>query len=130
MHRGRLYFNTRTKRFEMTDYVRKLNRSKSAMLACAEPVDPLPSEAELKTRLDRLDQQLNKTYSEVVAKTQKDRVSLAHEGASAHGSSIATRESNFTSHFSRRRSGSVAVFSSWVTSQQRGSKSYPRSGSK
>jgi hypothetical protein len=38
------------------------------------------SEAELKTRLDRLDQQLNKTYGEVVAKTQKDRVSLVREG--------------------------------------------------
>jgi uncharacterized protein YecT (DUF1311 family) len=83
MHRGRLYFNTRTKRFEMTDYVRKLNRSKSAMLACAEPVEPLPSEAELKTRLDRLDQQLNKTYGELVAKTQKDRVSLLREGQRA-----------------------------------------------
>jgi len=83
MHRGHLYFNTRTKKFEMTDYVRKLNKAKSAMLACAEPIDPLPSEVELKTRLDRLDQQLNKTYGEVIAKTQKDRVSLVREGQRA-----------------------------------------------
>ena len=41
------------------------------------------SETELKTRLDRLDQQLNKTYGEVVAKTQKDRVSLVREGQRA-----------------------------------------------
>jgi uncharacterized protein YecT (DUF1311 family) len=53
------------------------------MLACAEPVELLPSEAALKTRLDRLDQQLNKTYGEVVAKTQKDRVSLVREGQRA-----------------------------------------------
>jgi uncharacterized protein YecT (DUF1311 family) len=63
----------------MTDYLRKLNKTKSQALACAEPTDPLPSEAELKTRFDKLDQQLNKTYSEVIAKTQKDRVGLVRE---------------------------------------------------
>lgn len=80
MRTGFLYFNTRTNKFELTDYVLKLNKTKSEVLACAEPVDPLPSEMELKTRLDRLDQQLNKTYGEVIAKTQKDRVSLLREG--------------------------------------------------
>jgi uncharacterized protein YecT (DUF1311 family) len=79
MHEGYIYFNTRTKTFEITDYLRKLNKTKSAPLACAEPVDPLPSEAELKTRFDALDQQLNKTYGDVIAKTQKDRVSLVRE---------------------------------------------------
>src|SRR6266498_403761 len=79
MHEGYIYFNTRTKTFEITDYLRKLNKTKSAPLACAEPVDPLPSEAELKTRFDALDQQLNKTYGGVIAKTQKDRVSLVRE---------------------------------------------------
>jgi uncharacterized protein YecT (DUF1311 family) len=83
MKPGLLYFNTRSKTFEMTDYVRKLNKSKSEMLACAEPVDPLPSEAELKTRFDALDQQLNKTYGDVIAKTQKDRVSLVRESQRA-----------------------------------------------
>ena len=33
--------------------------------------------------LDRLDQQLNKTYREVVAKTHKDRVCLVREGQRA-----------------------------------------------
>src|SRR6266542_5885676 len=79
MHEGYIYFNTRTKTFEITDYLRKLNKAKSDVLACAEPVDPLPSEAELKTRFDALDQQLNKTYGGVIAKTQKDRVSLVRE---------------------------------------------------
>jgi uncharacterized protein YecT (DUF1311 family) len=67
MRAGLLYFNTRTRKFEMTDYVRKLNKRKSGILACAEPVDPLPVEAELKRRLDALDQQLNKKYADVLA---------------------------------------------------------------
>jgi uncharacterized protein YecT (DUF1311 family) len=83
MQERHLYFNTRTKAFEITDYLRKLNKTKSEILACAEPVNPLPSEAELKTRLDKLDQQLNKTYGEIIAKTQKDRVSLVREAQRA-----------------------------------------------
>jgi len=67
LHSCYVYFNTRTNRFEMTDYLRKLNKSKSAVAACAEPTDPLPGEAELKVRLDALDQQLNKMYGEVLA---------------------------------------------------------------
>src|SRR5947208_2932281 len=35
-----LYFNTRKQRFELSDYLRKLNKSKSESLVCAEPVDP------------------------------------------------------------------------------------------
>lgn len=74
-----LYFNTRTGTFELTDYMRKLNRTKAEFLACAEPVDPLPSETELKTRYDELDEKLNKRYAEVIAKTDKERVSLVRE---------------------------------------------------
>jgi len=62
-----VYFNTRTKAFELTDYLRKLNKTKPTVLACAEPVDPLPGEAELKRRLDTLDQQLNRNYADVLA---------------------------------------------------------------
>ena len=76
---GFLYFNTRTNKFEATDYSRKLSKAKPEMLACAEPIDPLPSEAELKKRFDALDQQLNKKYAEVLAQTDKDRVSLVRE---------------------------------------------------
>ena len=75
-----VYFNTRSKAFEMTAYLRKLNAAKSVALACAEPVDPLPQPPELKTRLDSLDQQLNKKYTEVLAQTGKDRTSLVREG--------------------------------------------------
>ena len=80
MRSGLLYFNTRTKKFEMTDYLRKLNKTKSAALACAEPVDSLPSEQELKTRLETIDQQLNKAYTERLKKTAKDEVSNLRNG--------------------------------------------------
>ena len=66
-HEGYVYFNLRTKNFEVTDYLRKLNKTKAKVLAAAEPIDPLPKETELKTRLDGLDQQLNKKYADVLA---------------------------------------------------------------
>ncbi len=79
MHEGYIYFNTRTKKFEVTDYLRKLNKTKANVLACAEPVDPLPSEAELKTRFDTLDRRLNTRYAEVLGKTDKERVANVRE---------------------------------------------------
>lgn len=79
MHCGLLYFNTRTKEFQLTDYLRKLNKTKSEALACAEPIDPLPSEPELKTKFEALDRQLNKRYSEIIQKADKDQVSNLRE---------------------------------------------------
>src|SRR6266536_1732553 len=79
MQQRYLDFNTRKQQFELSDYLRKLNKSRSEKRVCAEPVDPLPDEAELKTKFDALDQQLNKRYAEVLAKAVKDRVSLVRE---------------------------------------------------
>jgi hypothetical protein len=76
---GFLYFNTRTDKFEATDYSRKLSRAKRGPLACAEPIDSLPPEAELKLRFDTLDRELNKKYAEILAKADKDRVPLVRE---------------------------------------------------
>jgi uncharacterized protein YecT (DUF1311 family) len=76
---GFLYYNTRTSQFEVTDYSRKLGKAKPEPLACAEPIDPLPSEEELKKRFDALDQQLNKRYAEVLTKTEKERVSVVRD---------------------------------------------------
>lgn len=70
-----VYFNTRANKFELTDYLRKLNKTKGELLADAEPVDALPSEADLKTQYEELDQKLNKRYAAVIAKTAKERVS-------------------------------------------------------
>jgi uncharacterized protein YecT (DUF1311 family) len=75
-----VYFNTRTNKFELTDYLRKLNKTKAEFLACAEPVDALPSEADLKTQYEELDRKLNKRYAEVIAKTDKERVSNVRQG--------------------------------------------------
>ena len=79
MHEGYAYFNLRTKKFEVTNYLRKLNKTKAKVLACAEPIDPLPSEAELKTRFDSLDRQLNEKYAVVLAHTEKDRVPVVRD---------------------------------------------------
>jgi Lysozyme inhibitor LprI len=76
---GFLYFSTRTNKFEVTGYSRKLNKAKGDPLPCAEPIDPLPPEAELKQRLDNLDRELNKKYPELLAKANKDRVPLIRE---------------------------------------------------
>jgi uncharacterized protein YecT (DUF1311 family) len=79
MRSGFLYFNTRTKKFETTAYSRKLGQAKSPLLACAEPVDALPGEAELKKRFDELDQRLNTKYADVLKQAESDRVSLVRE---------------------------------------------------
>jgi hypothetical protein len=76
---GFLYFNTRTNKFEATDYSRKLSKLKRGPLACAEPIDSLPPEAELKLRFDTLDRELNKKYAEILAKADKDRIPLLRE---------------------------------------------------
>jgi uncharacterized protein YecT (DUF1311 family) len=77
---GFLYFNTGTNKFEVTAYSRKLNKAKAEPLPCAEPIGPLPSEAELKQRFETMDRELNKKYGEVLAKADKDRVTLLREG--------------------------------------------------
>ena len=49
-HFGYLYFNSRTKRFETSDYLRRLNANKAAALPCVEPVQSLAKSDELKAR--------------------------------------------------------------------------------
>ncbi|MFL6521677.1 MAG: lysozyme inhibitor LprI family protein [Chthoniobacterales bacterium] len=80
MASGYVYYNTRTNKFEATDYLRKLNKTKSELLACAESVDALPGEAELKAKFEELDRRLNKKYAEGLSKVDKDRVALVREG--------------------------------------------------
>jgi uncharacterized protein YecT (DUF1311 family) len=80
MASGWVYYNTRENKFEATEYSRKLNKSKSELIACAEPVGPLPGETELKAKFEGLDRQLNKKYADELSKLEKDRVSLVREG--------------------------------------------------
>lgn len=74
-----LYFNTRTNKFEVTDYVRKLNKTDFDGLACAEPLDPLLPETELKKRADELDQELNKVYRERTQATPQGQTSYLRD---------------------------------------------------
>jgi uncharacterized protein YecT (DUF1311 family) len=72
-----LYYNTRTSRFELTPYLRKVNSASAKsheidVLACAEPVDPLPDEATLKQRYAALDKKLNENYQKMIAKAEKE----------------------------------------------------------
>ncbi|MGE5207724.1 MAG: lysozyme inhibitor LprI family protein [Alphaproteobacteria bacterium] len=74
-----LYYNTRTNAFELTPYLRKINVASAKshdidVLACAEPVDPLPDEATLKQRYNEVDKKLNDNYQKMIAKTEKENV--------------------------------------------------------
>jgi uncharacterized protein YecT (DUF1311 family) len=81
-----LYFNTDTQTFELTDYLRRLNRdawkrwknfgeeqvSNFPEAASAEPLTELPSDADLKQRYEEADRRLNETYQEVRSKIDKE----------------------------------------------------------
>jgi uncharacterized protein YecT (DUF1311 family) len=74
-----LYYNTRSGRFEMTAYLRKVNAASAKsheinVLACAEPVDPLPDLASLKKQCSEADKKLNDTYQKMIAKADKETV--------------------------------------------------------
>jgi uncharacterized protein YecT (DUF1311 family) len=72
-----LYYNTRTSGFELTPYLRKANAAsakshKIDVLACPEPVDPLPDEATLKQRYAAVDKKLNENYKKLIAEAEKE----------------------------------------------------------
>ena len=76
-----LYFNTRTKSFQITPYLRKLNKVSSDILSssddvlpCAEPASPLPSAKDLEARLDQLDRRLNEKYADIMKQTSAEQV--------------------------------------------------------
>src|SRR5262245_20881340 len=63
-----VYFNTRTSGFELTPYLQALNKAAKEentenAVACAEPIDALPAEAELKTRAEKADQALKEWFA-------------------------------------------------------------------
>ena len=72
-----LYYNTRTGGFELTPYLRKVNAASAKshemnVLACPEPVDPLPDEATLKQRYAAVDKKLNENYKKLIAEAKKE----------------------------------------------------------
>ena len=78
-----LYFNTQAKTFQITAYLRKLNKvtsdilsSSDDVLPCAEPISPLPAEKDLAARFDHLDRQLNEKYADIVRQTPGKQLAL------------------------------------------------------
>jgi uncharacterized protein YecT (DUF1311 family) len=74
-----LYYNTRSSRFELTPYLRRVNAASAKshevnVLACAEPVDPLPNMATLKKQYSEVDKKLNENYQKMIAKAEKQTV--------------------------------------------------------
>lgn len=72
-----LYYNTRTSGFELTPYLRKVNAASAKsheinVLACAEPINPLPDEATLKQQYAAVDKKLNQNYQRMIAKAEKE----------------------------------------------------------
>jgi len=72
-----LYYNTRIGGFELTPYLRKVNAASAKsheinVLACAEPVGPLPDEATLKQRYAAVDKKLNENYQKMIAEAEKE----------------------------------------------------------
>jgi lysozyme inhibitor LprI len=76
-----VYFNTRTKSFEQTPYLRQVNKNVTNLtsdyatdVVCVEPLAPLPPASELKARLDALDAKLTTNYEARLQPTKKDDV--------------------------------------------------------
>ncbi len=81
-----VYFNTRTKTLEQTSYLRGLNKTVSKLVydyatdvVCAEPIEPLPSESELKARMDALDEKLTKALAERTGEMSNDEANDLRE---------------------------------------------------
>ncbi len=98
---GYVYVNTRTRRFELTNYLRKINKAQTPALVCAEPVDQLPGESDWRARFAKLDRELNATYAAVLTKDVNkqfipgaQRIWLKHrdEGAKIYSSVFPQRE--------------------------------------
>jgi uncharacterized protein YecT (DUF1311 family) len=85
------YFNSRTEKFEVTDYLRRLNkdawkrwRNFDEKLVfpeafSAEPVNDLVSAAELKKRYEDADRRMNESYQQTLAKIDKEQQTSLRE---------------------------------------------------
>src|SRR5205809_7247167 len=77
--RWSVYLNTRTNRFELTPYLRALNKMTAKddtenATPCGEPIDALPSKAELKTRVEKTDQELKEWFANREAHPKQNEI--------------------------------------------------------
>src|SRR5438552_5487663 len=73
------YFNTRTSRFELTPYLRALNKltaqdNTENAAPCAEPVGALPTDEELKTRAEKAEQELKEWFANRKAHPKENEI--------------------------------------------------------
>ena len=80
-----LYFNTKTQTFEVTDYLRRLNKDAWRRwknfdeklvfpeAVSAQPMADLSSQVQLKKRYEEADRRLNQSYQQVLAKVDKEQ---------------------------------------------------------
>ena len=92
-----LYYNTRTSHFELTPYLRKINAASAKshemnVLACAEPVDPLPDEATLKQRYSAVDNKLNQSYHKLIAEAENEGKETVAELRRSQGEWLKARD--------------------------------------
>ncbi len=81
-----LYFDTRSEQFEITDYLRRLNKDawkrwknfdENLILPAAltaEPIDDLAPVTELKKRFEDSDRRLNESYQDAVRKVDQEQL--------------------------------------------------------
>ena len=81
-----VYYNTHTKTLEQTPYLRQVNKAVAKLardyatdIVCAEPMAPLPSESELKARMDALDEKLTKALAERTGEMSNDEANDLRE---------------------------------------------------
>ncbi len=72
-----VYFNTRTSGFELTPYLRALNKLTKEdhtenAIPCAEPINALPPEAELRTRAEKADRDLKEWFANRKARLKEN----------------------------------------------------------
>jgi uncharacterized protein YecT (DUF1311 family) len=85
------YYNVRSQRFEMTDYLRNLNANASSILKsgkparliteaqAAEPIDAPPPPASSHTRYEAADSKLNEVYGKLMRKLKPDDQTLLRD---------------------------------------------------
>jgi hypothetical protein len=128
-----VYFNTRSEKLELTDYLRRLNkeawkrfandklRANFGEAASAEPLGELPPEAESKKRYEAADRSVKELFEKLVAMQEKQlQQSIDDDQASETQREI----------YKEQLKGSRVLQRTWIKTREIGSKLYADSGPK
>jgi uncharacterized protein YecT (DUF1311 family) len=130
------YFNTKTGTFELTDYLRKLNKGARDRwknfqpkktfgsfpeAASAEPLGELPPETESKKRFEAADRRVKESFQKLMATQEEQlRQSKRDEQTSSTQREIYQEQLQLSRHVQRR----------WIKTREIGAKLYADSGDK